>query len=195
MSSALIGYTGFVGGNLISQTRFDDLYNSSNIENIQGKYYGLIVVAGAPAVKWKANKEPQQDLENLSRLMGCLDKAAAGFVILISTVDVYPTAVEIDEDAAALVDQMGEHAKTSRWRAMHAPHEGDREGLPRGVGELARREQVADELELGSGGRSSKRRLVPDHEVGFPLAHVLGQRLALCRCELRIHRIADARAG
>ena len=32
MNDALIGYTGFVGGNLQNQRRFDFLYNSKNIE-------------------------------------------------------------------------------------------------------------------------------------------------------------------
>ena len=69
MNSALIGYTGFVGGNLLRQFAFTDLYNSTNIETIAGRAYDLIVCAGAPGVMWKANKEPA--LDEQSRFMKC----------------------------------------------------------------------------------------------------------------------------
>lgn len=98
MSSALIGYTGFVGGNLIRQRQFDELYNSKNIESIAGKNFELIVCSGAPAVKWLANKEPIKDAETLDRLKECLGQVSASKVVLISTVDVYPVPIKVDED-------------------------------------------------------------------------------------------------
>lgn len=98
MNSAIIGYTGFVGSNLVRQVDFNSLYNSKNIESIIGQRFDLLVCSGAPAVKWIANKEPEKDLENLKRLSRCLEKVAAKKVILISTVDVYPLPVEVDED-------------------------------------------------------------------------------------------------
>lgn len=94
---ALIGYTGFVGSNLMAQAPFDDGYNSKNIEELAGKHYELIVCAGAPAVKWKANKEPEADRAAIARLEGALGAATADRVILISTVDVYPRPIETDE--------------------------------------------------------------------------------------------------
>lgn len=98
MKKAIIGYTGFVGNNLISQTNFDDFYNSKNIESIKGKKYDLVVCAGAPAVKWLANKEPIKDKENLQFLMDCLSELSTNKLILISTVDVYPHPINVDED-------------------------------------------------------------------------------------------------
>lgn len=98
MKNALIGHTGFVGGNLLKQTEFNDLYNSSNIKNIQGESYDLVVCSGVPAVKWKANKEPEKDLENIEFLMSCLGKVTVKQIILISTVDVYPKPVKVDEN-------------------------------------------------------------------------------------------------
>ena len=62
MATALIGYTGFVGGNLMRQQHFDAWYNSTNIHTIDGKNYSLVVCAGVPAAKWIANREPVQDL-------------------------------------------------------------------------------------------------------------------------------------
>ena len=97
MPDAIVGYTGFVGSNLVRQTHFDDFYNSKNIENIGGKTYDLLVCSCAPAEKWRVNKEPLRDLENLNRLTGCLSKVHAHKVILISTVDIYPTPIGVDE--------------------------------------------------------------------------------------------------
>ena len=97
MTSALIGSTGFVGGNLLRQAHFDDLYHSSNIEGIAGRSYDLIVCAGAPAEKWRANADPDGDRERLQRLMRPLLRAKAMQLVLISTVDVYPTPRGVDE--------------------------------------------------------------------------------------------------
>jgi nucleoside-diphosphate-sugar epimerase len=108
MASALIGYTGFVGGNLRQQFEFDDLYNSSNIEQITGQSYDVIVCAGAPGVKWKANKEPDKDWASIQRLMSNLTKTRADHIILISTVDVYPSPGDVDEDTP--IDESVGHA-------------------------------------------------------------------------------------
>ena len=97
MVDALVGYTGFVGSNLLRQRPFDDLYNSKNIEDIAGRQYELLVCSGAPAEKWKANREPEQDLENIKRLLGCLERVSARAVVVVSTVDVYPVPHGVDE--------------------------------------------------------------------------------------------------
>lgn len=108
MTNAIIGYTGFVGSNLIHQMKFDSFYNSKNIESIIGKKFKLVVCSGAPAVKWLANKEPVKDLENIHRLLKCLEKVSAEQVLLISTIDVYPSPVEVDEDT--IIDEQCLHA-------------------------------------------------------------------------------------
>ncbi len=97
MARALIGYTGLVGGNLLRQSAFEDLYNSTNIEEISGRSYEMVVCAGAPAVKWRANQEPEADRANLTRLMENMAKARADRVVLISTIDVYPDPIAVDE--------------------------------------------------------------------------------------------------
>lgn len=98
MGSALIGSTGFVGGTLLRQTRIDEQFHSTDIETIRGRSYELLVCAGAPAEKWKANKEPDRDRANIQRLIDCLRTVQAAHVVLISTVDVYPAPVDVDED-------------------------------------------------------------------------------------------------
>lgn len=94
----LIGYTGFVGSTLLTQRSFDKLYNSKNITTITGESFDLLICAGAPAVKWKANQEPDADLANLKHLMDALSTVKAKKFVLISTVDVYPSPANVDED-------------------------------------------------------------------------------------------------
>jgi nucleoside-diphosphate-sugar epimerase len=98
VADALIGYTGFVGGNLRRQHVFAAMYNSSNIETSAGQRFELVVCAGAPAAKWIANQEPEKDAATLQRLMDALDRVTAEHVVLISTVDVYPEPVAVYED-------------------------------------------------------------------------------------------------
>jgi nucleoside-diphosphate-sugar epimerase len=112
MTKALIGYTGFVGGTLLRQTSFDALYRSTDIRDIRGRSFDLVVCAGAPAAKWLANKEPEKDLANLEDLMASLKEITAGNFILISTVDVYRNPFAVDEDSPidpALLDPYGRH--------------------------------------------------------------------------------------
>jgi len=99
MANALIGYTGFVGGNLLRQAPFEGRYNTKNVETIAGQTYDLVVVAGAPAEKWKANRNPEADGKAIGRLTAALEQVNAAQVVLISTVDVYPEPVEVDEGA------------------------------------------------------------------------------------------------
>ena len=100
MRKALVGATGFVGTTLQTQTQFNDHYNSSNIEEIRGKSYDLLICAAAPATKWKANQYPAEDIANIQSLMRHLSTATTRQFLLISTIDVYPNPVEVDEDTA-----------------------------------------------------------------------------------------------
>jgi nucleoside-diphosphate-sugar epimerase len=97
MSSVLIGHTGFVGGNLRRQHRFDVFYNSANIDEIAGRSFDLVVCAGAPAAKWKANKDPEGDRACLGRLRDALAQTATKKVVLISTIDVFGRTGGADE--------------------------------------------------------------------------------------------------
>jgi hypothetical protein len=100
MPDALIGHTGFVGGTLLRQRPFDELYNSKTVEAIAGKSFGLLVVSAMPAAKWIANRDPAGDRAVLDRLTGCLRQVRAERVVVMSTVDVYPNPVGVDEDSA-----------------------------------------------------------------------------------------------
>jgi nucleoside-diphosphate-sugar epimerase len=99
MTNALIGHSGFVGSTLLRQTGdlFTHRYRSTDIANIRDQKFDLVVCAGAPAQKWKANKEPEADRAAIEGLMTHLERVTCQTFILISTVDVYPIPAGVDE--------------------------------------------------------------------------------------------------
>lgn len=97
MTDALIGHSGFVGTTLLRQRPFDALFRSTNIEEIKGRTFDLVVCAGAPAQKWLANKNPEADRRAIERLMSCLSEIEARRFVLISTVDVFKSPIGVDE--------------------------------------------------------------------------------------------------
>lgn len=96
---ALVGHTGFVGGNLARQGRFTHLYNSKSIEAIAGRRFDFLALSALPAAMWIANRDPEADLRNLERLVRCLSMTEAEQVVLLSTVAVYPNPLGVDEDS------------------------------------------------------------------------------------------------
>jgi len=101
MSSALIGHTGFVGTNLRAAVPFDALVNSTNVEELRGRSFDLIVCAGVRAEKWKANRDPDGDLAAIERLITVLREVRALHFVLVSTVDVFERPLGVDESTHA----------------------------------------------------------------------------------------------
>lgn len=95
----LVGYTGFVGSNLANSHLFDYLINSKNIESAYGTNPDLLVYAGVRAEKFLANTNPEADMDNIRIAMNNIKKINPKKLVLISTVDVYKTPVEVDEDS------------------------------------------------------------------------------------------------
>lgn len=114
MNNALVGYSGFVGSTLRRQTHFDGLYRSTNIHEIEGKSFDHLVCAGAPAQKWIANRDPEIDRENITRLIDHLKGASCNTFVLISTVDVFKNPLGVDETTS--IDASDLHAYgLHRW--------------------------------------------------------------------------------
>src|SRR4051812_17314801 len=113
--TALIGYTGFVGSTLLSQTSFDALYRSTNIDEIRGREFDVLLCAGAPAAKWKANKEPEADRANLAGLVSRLETVKADRAVLISTVDVYAEPRGVDEATLVVPDPAQAYGANRFW--------------------------------------------------------------------------------
>lgn len=109
---ALIGHTGFVGGNLLRQHRFDACFNTSNIETIAGRDFGTLVFSGAQARKWWANQNPAEDRAGIQRALDAMRGVTADRVVLISTIDVVPQVPGADEGfdcASHRTHPYGEH--------------------------------------------------------------------------------------
>lgn len=104
MRTALIGYTGFVGGNIEKQGLFNDVYNSSNIADIEGKEYDLVVSAANRAEMWRINQEPEKDLAEINEYIEHIRNAKIGKLVLISTVGVYKNPNGADEDTEIETD-------------------------------------------------------------------------------------------
>lgn len=93
----LIGYTGFIGGNLQEQIKFDHFFNSKNINEAVSINFDEIICAAPSAVKWKANANPEEDWHILSSLMDNIKNIQTNLFIQISTIDVYPDPVDVNE--------------------------------------------------------------------------------------------------
>ncbi len=108
MSSALIGYTGFVGSNLLARRSYDSLYRSTDINEIRRKSFEHVICSGVQARKWWANLHPEEDRAGITRLREPLSEVRTKRFTLISTIDVYPVPRGVDEDS--LIDREGHHA-------------------------------------------------------------------------------------
>ena len=118
MAQAIIGHTGFVGGNLILQHEFSDFYNTKNIDDIVGRKFDLLVCSGIPAEKWKANQAPEDDPSIVTGLLEKLKQVEIKKLILISTIDVYPNAIDVTEKTA--IDVSGHHAYGANRRLLRS---------------------------------------------------------------------------
>jgi hypothetical protein len=110
MPTALIGHDGFIGKNLEAQAHFDEKTDGA----LRPGRYDLVVCAGPPGEKWKANHDPGGDAAAIRRLIESLREVEAGKFVLLSTVDVYPRTEMVDEDApidAAASTPYGRHRR------------------------------------------------------------------------------------
>ena len=111
MKTALIGHTGFVGGNIAKQNTFDYYFSSKNITEIKGDQFDLLIIAAPSAVKWQANQDPETDWTMISNLMEILKTVTAKQVVHISTVDVYMTPREVDESTLIQLNDLQPYGK------------------------------------------------------------------------------------
>ena len=89
MKRCIVGYTGFVGSNLLQFYKFDYFYNSKNFQDARGLFFDEIYFCGIPAVKWYANKYPEEDIIIIENIIDILKTIKTNKFIHISTIDVY----------------------------------------------------------------------------------------------------------
>ncbi len=94
---ALIGWSGLTGSTIRRARAFDAMYRSTDIGEMRGREFDLVVCAGVRAEKWKANRDPEGDRAGIAVLTDVLKTVRAARFVLISTVDVYPAPIDVDE--------------------------------------------------------------------------------------------------
>jgi nucleoside-diphosphate-sugar epimerase len=86
---ALIGYTGFIGSNLINFKKKLIKYNSKNINKIRNKKFDILICAGTTSKIWLSNKKPLEDKRKIQNLIDNLKTIRVKKFVLISTSEVY----------------------------------------------------------------------------------------------------------
>lgn len=125
--TALVGYTGFVGGNIYASAggAISAAYNSKDIEEAYGTNPDLLIYAGLRAEKYLANSAPAEDMEQIRRAEENIGRIAPERLVLISTIDVFKKPRNVDETSA--VDTDGLHAygynryRLELWVREHYP--------------------------------------------------------------------------
>ena len=102
---ALIGYTGFVGQNLMSDSYLYK-YNSKNINDIIGKKFETIICAGIRAEKFLANAYPEADLQAINGLIEVLKQVECKRFVLISTIDIYKNPIGVNEESRVITEEL-----------------------------------------------------------------------------------------
>lgn len=107
--AGLIGATGFVGGVLSRSVEFAGCYNSKTIARSEGESFDVLVCAGAPAVMWAANANPEADRANLESLACAMERISARHLVLISTIAVF------DDSAAGYTEESARYETTKAY--------------------------------------------------------------------------------
>jgi hydroxypyruvate isomerase len=112
MTSAIVGWTGFVGQYLTQYFPQSDLYNSENVDSLRGKSYDTIYFSAMPAEKWKINKDPSSDMYLVTYFCDLLDTVRCNEFVLISTVDVLNCSILQSENGTDFSSHpYGQHRK------------------------------------------------------------------------------------
>lgn len=123
MSSALIGYTGFVGGAISRQHVFDHLFNSKNIEGARKQHFSLAACAAAPGSMFEANRFPERDAARIDGLIDILSTVTADCFVLLSSIAVLASFDKgLDETTNAYQVDLAYGHNRRRLEAFCAEH-------------------------------------------------------------------------
>ena len=87
--NALIGYTGFIGSNLVNFKKNIFKFNSKNIHEIKNQKFDIVICAGTSSKIWLAKKNPKLDKQKINFLIKYLKTIKAKKFVLISTSEIY----------------------------------------------------------------------------------------------------------
>lgn len=113
--TALIGHTGFVGSNIARDRLTDDVYNSTNIDDIAGREYDLVISAAGRADSHRINDEPEQDRAELEAFARILSRATIRRLVHVSTVCVYGPEDEVDESVSSDPEDLTPYGRNRLW--------------------------------------------------------------------------------
>lgn len=111
MKEFLVGYSGFVGSNILDKHDFDGLFNSKNIQEAFGGEPDLLVYSGVPSAMFLANNFPEKDLAIIEEAKENIKKINPKTVVLISTIAVYSNPVDIDENSLINEEELTTYGK------------------------------------------------------------------------------------
>lgn len=123
MTIGLVGSTGFVGSVIAGQRQIESGFHRPDIALIRGRAFTRLYVAGAPAQKWLANSDPDGDERNVGTLIEHLRQVQAETVVLVSTIDVYPDPVGVDEGVSVAPEDHEQAYGRNRLRLEKAVEE------------------------------------------------------------------------
>lgn len=86
-----------MGSNLRQSHAFDGLYNTSNIHELRGASYDLVVSSANRADSFRINAHGDDDRAEIEELIATIRSASIRKLVLISTVCVYPEGGEPNE--------------------------------------------------------------------------------------------------
>lgn len=70
-----------------------------NIQEAYGKEFDILIYSGVRAEKFIANSNPNEDKILIEKAIENIKKINFNKLVLISTVDIYPNPVDVDEDS------------------------------------------------------------------------------------------------
>jgi sugar phosphate isomerase/epimerase len=111
----IVGHTGWIGSYIHRHYPQAVGFNTSNISSIAKKEFDLLFVCGVSAKKWIANKEPEQDLNNITSLVQALQTVVAKRCILISTIDIYSKTNVVQNELHIISEQKEAYGKNRYW--------------------------------------------------------------------------------
>ncbi len=109
LKNALIGYSGFIGSNLLNIKKNLLKFNSKNINKIRNRNFDTVICAGTYSKMWLANKNPEKDFNNIKKLINNLKSINAKKFILISTCEVYGKHTQCNENTKILKSKLSNY--------------------------------------------------------------------------------------
>ncbi|MFT6775173.1 MAG: hypothetical protein ACJA1L_002892 [Paracoccaceae bacterium] len=102
---AVIGASGFVGGNLRAQHDFSGRFTSATIDQAAGPAFDTVVCAAAPGSMVEANRTPERDRDRIDGLIASLSRIETRRFVLISSIAVLNDFAGGDDEATDAFQQ------------------------------------------------------------------------------------------